>query len=42
MIETLQSTAGTWQLAWCALVVVAAYTLRGATGFGAEIGRAHV
>ena len=24
MIETLQSTAGAWQLAWCALVVVAA------------------
>ena len=37
MIETLQSTAGTWQLAWCALVVVAAYTLRGATGFGAGV-----
>ncbi len=37
MIETLQSTASAWQLAWCALVVVAAYTLRGATGFGAGV-----
>ncbi|MGA7984522.1 MAG: sulfite exporter TauE/SafE family protein, partial [Burkholderiales bacterium] len=37
MIETLQSIAGTWQLAWCALVVVVAYTLRGATGFGAGV-----
>ena len=37
MIETLAATAGPWQLAWCALVIVAAYTLRGATGFGAGV-----
>lgn len=37
MIETLQAAAGAWQLGWCALVVVAAYTLRGATGFGAGV-----
>ncbi len=37
MIETLQALAGPWQLAWCALVIVAAYTLRGATGFGAGV-----
>ncbi|HUJ86119.1 MAG TPA: sulfite exporter TauE/SafE family protein [Burkholderiales bacterium] len=37
MIEALQSTAGAWQLGWCALVVVVAYTLRGATGFGAGV-----
>ena len=37
MIETLQATAPAWQLALCALVVVAAYTLRGATGFGAGV-----
>ena len=37
MIETLQATAGAWQLAWCALVIVVAYTLRGATGFGAGV-----
>ncbi|MGH8736763.1 MAG: sulfite exporter TauE/SafE family protein [Burkholderiales bacterium] len=37
MIETLQSVAGAWQLAWCALVIVVAYTLRGATGFGAGV-----
>jgi uncharacterized protein len=37
VIETLQSTAGAWQLAWCALVVAIAYTLRGATGFGAGV-----
>ena len=37
MIETLQATASAWQLAWCALVIVVAYTLRGATGFGAGV-----
>ena len=37
MIETLQAVAGPWQLAWCALVILAAYTLRGATGFGAGV-----
>jgi uncharacterized protein len=37
VIETLQSTASAWQLTWCVLVVVAAYTLRGATGFGAGV-----
>ena len=37
MIETLQATAPAWQLALSALVVVAAYTLRGATGFGAGV-----
>ena len=37
MIDALLATAGPWQLAWCALVVVAAYTLRGATGFGAGV-----
>jgi len=37
VIETLHATAPAWQLALCALVVVAAYTLRGATGFGAGV-----
>lgn len=37
MIATLHALAGPWQLAWCALVVLAAYTLRGATGFGAGV-----
>jgi uncharacterized membrane protein YfcA len=37
VIETLQATASAWQLAWCALVIVVAYTLRGATGFGAGV-----
>ena len=37
MIEALAASAGPWQLAWCALVIVAAYTLRGATGFGAGV-----
>ena len=37
MIEILQATASPWQLGWCALVIVAAYTLRGATGFGAGV-----
>jgi uncharacterized membrane protein YfcA len=37
VIATLQALAGPWQLAWCALVTVAAYTLRGATGFGAGV-----
>jgi len=37
VIETLQGLAGPWQLGWCALVIVAAYTLRGATGFGAGV-----
>jgi uncharacterized membrane protein YfcA len=37
VIATLHALAGPWQLAWCALVVLAAYTLRGATGFGAGV-----
>ncbi|MDA8108049.1 MAG: sulfite exporter TauE/SafE family protein [Betaproteobacteria bacterium] len=37
MIASLLAVAGWPQLAFCALVVLAAYTLRGAAGFGAGI-----
>jgi uncharacterized membrane protein YfcA len=36
-LATLQSTADPWQLGWCVLVILAAYTIRAVTGFGAGL-----
>jgi uncharacterized membrane protein YfcA len=35
--QVLLAAGGAWQFAWCLAVVLVAYTLRGATGFGAGV-----
>ncbi len=37
MPDLVLAAGGGWPLAWCALVLFGAYTLRGATGFGAGV-----
>jgi hypothetical protein len=37
MPDFVSMAGGPWPLAWCALVLFCAYTLRGATGFGAGV-----